>query len=212
MRIINIAKELNIAVDRVLEFLISQGYDDAISAYSKISEHQKRLLLIEFQEDYKFKAILIDKKIEGSDVSNSKDDYSFYKEMYLQQFQKFSLKRKVLLNEIEILSNINIKETAIEDVIVRKKKEIEELILQNKIAIEQFEPNILYTHSDDENIMPSDEDFEIDYEDYEVEKDVVHIMDSGNDDSEWSHYTSDNPWRDVFGDGDEAETAYWNTD
>jgi hypothetical protein len=27
-----------------------------------------------------------------------------------------------------------------------------------------------------------------------------------------AHDPSENPWIDVFGPGDEAETAYWNTD
>ena len=47
-----------------------------------------------------------------------------------------------------------------------------------------------------------------------IEKEEKSESNSSNDFSDWGSYqdASDNPWVNVFGLGDEAETAYWNTD
>jgi hypothetical protein len=206
-RIIYIARQLNITVERALEFLISSGYDIVNNPYTKISEVQKQSLLIEFQDDEKIKSIVNNKKIEDKEKLDISNEYKHYKEMYYQQFQSFSSKRNKLLDEINILTNLQFKEKEFDQIILRKKNEIDELMTEYEIAIQQFEPNLLYGDDYDENSL--NDDYEDDYED-EIE--VNNNDDSNYNQAEWSHYTADNPWRDVFGDGDEAETAYWNTD
>lgn len=43
-------------------------------------------------------------------------------------------------------------------------------------------------------------------------QDDLHFGDWDYDPMNPAHDPDENPWIDVFGPGDEAETAYWNTD
>lgn len=53
-----------------------------------------------------------------------------------------------------------------------------------------------------------------DYDDYHrsYDQDELEMADWDYDPMNPAHDPSENPWIDVFGPGDEAETAYWNTD
>ncbi|MFV0226044.1 hypothetical protein OBJ96_13230 [Empedobacter falsenii] len=208
-RIIKISKDLNITVERAMEFLISKGYDIERNPYTKISENLKQLLLNEFDLNSKIKTFITNKKNVVNETIEVKNNYEYFKKNYYEEYQEFSLRRNKLLQEIDILNNILLKEKEIDDLILRKKNEITELLDEYEIAIEQFAPNLLYEDNYDQNLL---DDYNDDYdEDYDYMKEN-RDDDSDYNQQEWSNYTSDNPWRDVFGDSDEAETAYWNTD
>ena len=64
---------------------------------------------------------------------------------------------------------------------------------------------------EDEDDYDEDDYNEDDYdEDNYNENDYDDSMDMIGE--EWKHDSSVNPWLDVYGPGDEAEAAYWNTE
>ena len=90
-------------------------------------------------------------------------------------------------------------------------------------AIKQIKPNFLLSELANQKRQEKFETWEQAQtnheEDYQTDDYRQHWTDDDLQMGDWdydpmnpAHDPSENPWIDVFGPGDEAETAYWNTD
>jgi hypothetical protein len=84
-------------------------------------------------------------------------------------------------------------------------------------AIKQIKPNFLLSELANQKRQEKFETWEqaqTNHDDYRQHwtDDDLQMGDWDYDPMNPAHDPSENPWIDVFGPGDEAETAYWNTD
>lgn len=132
--------------------------------------------------------------------------------------EKYNLiceKRNKINAEIILLHNKEQKYWALEDdeieaLIKSKSEELKELIAKNEDVIQYFEKQNSISHDDLNKI-----DSTVDMDEKDVfDDELIQKYDDASDFNEWGNYHGhdENPWIDVFGPGDEAETAYWNTD
>jgi hypothetical protein len=209
MRINELVVKLNISLDRAYTFLNSKGYDIVKKPNLKLTDEQENVLKNEFAKDQENKLISQNSKLTSNLTTEEKiEDYTEIKNRYKKDYLQACEIRTIILNEIKAHQSIKNSNYYIIELIEQKKKIIEKLINDNIVAFEQFEN--IYNGFEFE-----DDDFEIEDDDFEPDdKNIANNSDdqSESNTKEWGRYSDDNPWNDVFGDSDEAETAFWNTD
>ena len=128
-------------------------------------------------------------KFSGKTIREILELHPFYIEWCLLNLDHFYVSEETIEEIKQIKSDFNLTEQA-------KQKQIEKFQLwePNKIEEEHY-----------------DNDYENDFHQNWSEEDLE-MGDWNYNPMNPAHDPSENPWIDVFGPGDEAETAYWNTD
>ena len=214
MRLISIMNEFNISLDTVYDFLIENGFQLRKSTHQKIDAKQYEIIENKF-EVYRKEKIKV-AEIEFVEIEYE-SNYQKTKKEAFERYDNFCLERNRLNTEIELLNNREQKYWALDPIEIKvllniKKEQLSSNLDSVEDIIEYFE-----NFDEGENLKKDDLDDEDEYED-EIEDDlhrkIKYNIISDSNSNDWASYKSrdENPWVDVFGPGDEAETAYWNTD
>lgn len=209
-RIIQLAKEIKISPQTLLEFL-EKNEQKGLTIYSKINERQISSLYDEFE-----KYILTNKSNYISNNNNALELNEYYEINLKKEYEKFELlkiEKTKIKKQIDSLISLKLDDIEIKNLIIKKNNQLESI--EKKILFLQYK----YKESDLTEIEQNNQEFndesfldDLSISDNEIQSFEAKIYDDVEDLKEWGSYTSDNPWVDVFGSGDEAETAYWNCD
>jgi hypothetical protein len=206
-------KEFNISLDTAYDFLIKNGFEIRKSTNQKIDGKQYEIIENKF-EPYRNEKIKIS-KIKLIEIEHEHEHESVYhkvKKEAFERYEEFCIERNRLNKEIELLNNKEQKYWALDTIEIKvlldmKKQQLSENLFNVEDIIDYFE-NINEVENDIEF-----EDFD-DYDDADFDEEIESKKTFVSNNNEWGFYKDrdENPWVDVFGPGDEAETAYWNTD
>lgn len=219
MRAIDVLREFNICLSTLHEFLLSKGFDIKKSPSQKINQSQYNLVAEKFSTDKntKIRSSKIEfKKLDYELLENGSDEVNKLNGEVLQtNYNLICEKRNKINAEIILLQNKEQKYWALDDdeieaLVKIKSEELKELITKNEDVIHHFEKQNSISHDD---LNETDSIVAMDEEDF-LDDDLTQKYEDVSDFNEWGNYhgRDENPWIDVFGPGDEAETAYWNTD
>ena len=211
-RIIQLAKDYKITPNRIIEFLNKFNSVSHLNHHSKIDDSLISLLDSEFGEFKNFKKSSHLTKLEL--ISKSQDFQLFLKYKKEQEYEANLKKLSKLHNDYADYEKVCNENKDNFEFIRKKKFEIE--VIGKEIVLLEFRLGINDELSEDELKDVQDDYNEI----WETNDELEETNNSSTNTStidfdhfqDWGRYTQDNPWIDVFGPGDEAETTYWNCD
>lgn len=213
MRLIDLMKEFNISFEVVYNYLVENGIQVRESIHQRIDEKTYKIVADKF-------ATYRNEKIEASKVvlienDNENDNIRKYQEVKREAFDrynKFCVERIRLNNDVKLLNEKNQKYWALDD---------DEILALSNLKSQQQSKNLsniediirYFEDPDKDETILELEDFEYDELENDVEEKIHYDENFDSNFSEWGSYKNsyENPWVDVFGPGDEAEAAYWNT-
>ena len=134
-RLSKVAKEFNVGVDTILDFLASKGIDD-LNRKSKISPDTYDILVEEYQPDKKVKA----------EAKELKKAVAEQKEQEKDEVETVRISAPII-EGLKIVSNVDVSDSKIKSN-TNEEKEVKEKVTSNTIVDEQ---KMDVTHSDDKS-------------------------------------------------------------